>query len=82
MTPSRLFAPPPPRITLPWLAMAGLVIAAVLGSMLMSHFIDALHLQMARGEALRVTQRMAGVPDFAAGKNMRVAQLHLPRSNP
>jgi len=82
MTPSRLFAPPPPRTDVPWLALVCLTIAAVVGTMLMSHFIDALHLQMARGEALRVTQRMAGVPDSAAGQNMRVAQLNLPRSKP
>lgn len=82
MTPSRLFAPPPPRTNVPWLALVSLIIAAVVGSMLMSHFIDTLHAQMARGETLRMTQRMFGVPDSAAGQDMRVAQLHLPRSSP
>ena len=80
MTPSRLFAPRPQQTNIPWLALVSLIIAAVLGTMLMSHFIDTLHLSMARGEALRVTQRKVEMPDSAMRQDMRVAQLQ--RSSP
>lgn len=82
MTPSQLFAPPPPRTNGRWLALVGMIIAAVIGTLLMSFFIDAVHLSMARGEALRVTQGMVDMSDSAPGQDISVAQLRLQRSSP
>lgn len=57
MLPSELFAPPP-RSSSHWLTVAVAAIAGVVAFVTLSFFIDALHLSMARGEALRLTRGM------------------------
>lgn len=82
MTPSELFAPPAARTIPPWLTWGGVAVACVVGAITMSNFIDTLHLSMARGEALRVTQRLAGLTSAKADRNETLTQLYLPRVKP
>ena len=80
MTPSRLFAPPAARTSPPWLTWVGVAIACLIGAVTMSNFIDTLHLSMARGAALRVTQRLAGLANAEVDRDQPVAQLYLPQA--
>ena len=57
MLPSELFAPAP-RHSSHWVTVVVAVIAAVAAFVTLSFFIDALHLSMARGEALRLSRGM------------------------
>lgn len=78
MTPSRLFAPAPPRTAAPWPTVAALVVACLVGAVMLTHFIDALHLSMARGAAFRAAQHTPRPAEPAAGQPERVMQLRLP----
>lgn len=55
MLPSELFSPPPRHAT-HWLVVAVAAIAGVAAFVILSFFIDALHLSMERGEALRLSR--------------------------
>ena len=56
MTASRMFTQPPTRQPLAiWI---GLIMAVLAATALLSNFVDALHVSMARGEALRAAHRL------------------------
>lgn len=57
MHPSTLFTPPR-QIPSHGIAVAVAAIAGVIAFVILSFFIDALHLSMARGEALRLSRGM------------------------
>ncbi len=56
MTASRMFARPPSRQ--PAAMWMGLIMAVLAATALLSNFVDALHVSMARGEALRAAHRL------------------------
>ncbi len=77
MTPSSLFAPPPPRNGLPWMTVLVLTVSLVLGGAMMDRFVDALHLSMTRGEALRAMHRMPVATEAAPDRQEGGDRLHL-----
>lgn len=81
MTSSRLFVPAPSASHVPWLTLFALVGACLVGAIILSHFVAALHLSMARGETLRAQQRMAGVADVVASQRQSIEHLRLAQSN-
>jgi len=56
---------------------AVVVVACVLAVVLLSNFVDALHQSIARGEALRETQRMAGISAEERESGEAIAQANL-----
>lgn len=68
MTASKMFAPPPTRQ--PVAVWIGLVLALLAAAVLLSNFVDALHVSMARGEAMRAAHQAAAPTDLGAGKQV------------
>ena len=68
MSPSNIFSQPSPRQPLGvWFGLAVAILAAVV---LLSNFVDALHVSIARGEAMRAAHRTVPATDFDADKQV------------
>lgn len=78
MTGFRLIAPPQTRR--PVGTLVALVMASLAATIMLSNFIDALHLSMARGESLRAAHRMAPPTRADAGEPILVALAPLQRA--
>ncbi len=81
MTPSRLLVPAPSASQVPWLTLFAIVGACLVGALILSHFVAALHLSMARGETLRAQQRISGVADAVAIQRQSMEHLRLAQSD-
>lgn len=79
MTGFRLIAPP--RNYGSGRTLVVLVMAVLVGAVMLSNFIDALHLSMARGEAMRTAHRVVPPTHFDAGKPILIALAPLQRTN-
>lgn len=79
MTRFRLIAPPQNHGRL--LTLVVVVMAALAGALTLSSFIDALHLSMARGDAMRAAHRVVAPAHFDAGKPISIAMAPVHKPN-
>ena len=68
MTASSMFTQPPTRQ--PVAMWIGMVLAMLAAAVLLSCFVDALHVSMARGEAMRAAHRLLPPSDLDADKQV------------
>ncbi len=71
MTGFRLIAPPKDRG--PVVVFVLSIIAALAAAVILTNFVDALHVSIARGEAMRAAHRVATAVNFDAGKPILMA---------
>ena len=79
MTGFKLIAPPKNHGSLPMLVV--LVMAALVGTIVLSNFIDALHLSMARGEDMRAAHRVVPPAHFDAGTSILISMAPAQKAN-
>lgn len=68
MTSFRLIAPPKDRG--PVMVFVVAIVAALAGAVVLTHFVDALHVSIARGEAMRAAHRVVPATDFRSGEQV------------
>lgn len=71
MTGFRLIAPPKDRGPVVTFILS--IVAALAAAMILTNFVDALHVSMARGEAMRAAHRVVTAVQFDAGKPILMA---------